>query len=147
MKTTHEAREGIFHHVPQTLPALLLAKKVQRRAATVGFDYPDARGALTDFEDELEELRRELPETDPAGETEPEPRVAAEIGDVLFACVNVARRLNVDPELELRSAVGRFVERVEEADRLARADGRTFAELPSEEQERLYDRAKEAEER
>jgi nucleoside triphosphate diphosphatase len=145
LKTEQEAREGIFHHVPDSLPALLLAKKAQRRAAAVGFEYPDARGALADLEDELEELRREVPESDPPSETEPEPRVAAEIGDVLFACVNVARRVNADPELELRRATARFVERVEEADRLARVDGLAFAELPLEEQDRFFDRAKEAE--
>ncbi|MDQ3669566.1 MAG: nucleoside triphosphate pyrophosphohydrolase, partial [Actinomycetota bacterium] len=58
LKTTHEGRQGIFHHVPEALPALLLAKKVQRRAATIGFEYPDVRGALADLEDELEEFRR-----------------------------------------------------------------------------------------
>jgi MazG family protein len=147
LKTEQEEREGIFHHVPETLPALLLAKKVQRRAATVGFEYPDARGALADLEDEVAELRRELPEADPPPETEPETHVAAEVGDVLFACVNVARRVNADPELELRRATARFVERVEGAERLAAAEGLSFADLPLEEQDRFFDLAKEAEQR
>ncbi len=83
-----------------------------------------------------------MPEPDP--ETEPDPALAAELGDVLFSCVNVARRLNVDPELELRAASRRFVDRVEEAERLAAAEGRTFDELPLAEQDRLFDLAKEA---
>ncbi len=145
LKTTHEGRQGIFHHVPEALPALLLAKKVQRRAATIGFEYPDVRGALADLEDELEEFRRALPDVDPPAEVAPEPRVAGELGDLLFACVNVARRVNADPELELRRATARFVERVEEAERLARAEGLAFAGLPVEEQDHFFDQAKETE--
>jgi MazG family protein len=143
IKREQEGREGVFHHVPQTLPALLLARKVQRRAAAVGFEYPDVFGALDDLEDELRELRAEIAE-EPAPETEPEPRLAAELGDVLFACVNVARRLNVDPELELRAATERFRARVEEAERLAAAEGRVWSDLPLNEQDRYFDLAKEA---
>lgn len=144
LKTTQEDREGIFHHVPETLPALLHARKVQRRAAAVGFDYPDVAGCLADLDDELRELENEIRgRPDPAPETEPDDRVASEVGDVLFACVNVARRLNVDPELELRRASERFVSRAEEAARLAREDGAEFAALPLAEQDRLFDRAKE----
>jgi nucleoside triphosphate diphosphatase len=125
-----EGREGIFHHVPDTLPALLLAQKVQRRAAVTGFDYPDLSGTLADVEGELAELRSEA-----SGD---------ELGDVLFACVNVARHLGVDAELELRQASGRFVERVERAAELAAAEGNDFARLPLEEQDRYFDRAKES---
>jgi MazG family protein len=128
LKTEQEGREGIFHHVPETLPALLLAQKVQRRAAVIGFEYPDLAGALSDLEDEVRELR-----------TEPN---ADEIGDVLFACVNVARQLRVDPELALREASGRFVSRVERAAELAAAEGKEFGELSLEDQDRWYDLAK-----
>jgi MazG family protein len=131
LKTEQEGREGIFHHVPRTLPALLLAQKVQRRAATIGFEYPDLSGALADLDDEVEELRAE-----PSGD---------ELGDLLFACVNVARHLAVDPELELREASRRFVGRVERAAELAAAEGQEFAGLPLEEQDRWFDAAKEGE--
>ena len=145
IKREHEGREGVFHDVPETLPALLYARKVQRRAAAVGFEYPDVAGALADLEDELRELRAELPPDDPAPETEPGARVAAELGDVLFACVNVARRLNVDPELELRAATRRFRERVETAEQLATRDGHEWTKLSLGEQDRYFDEAKEAE--
>jgi MazG family protein len=145
LKTRQEGREGIFHDVPASLPALLYAKKVQRRAATVGFEYPDASGAFADLADEVEELRRELPEADPRPETEADARHTAELGDVLFASVNVARRLNVDPELALRAASARFQARVEAAARLAAEEGRVFAELPLDDQDRYYDLAKEKE--
>jgi MazG family protein len=131
LKTEQEGREGIFHHVPETLPALLLAQKVQRRAAAVGFEYPDLDGALGDLDDELGELR-----SDPSAE---------ELGDVLFASVNVARHLGVDPELALRETSRRFVVRVDQAARLAALEGLDFSALPVEEQDRWFDAAKELE--
>jgi MazG family protein len=138
IKREQEGREGVFHDVPDALPSLLHARKVQRRAAAVGFEYPDTAGALADLEDELGELRHELA----AGDGE---RRASELGDILFACVNVARRLGVDPELELRRATGRFVARVEEAERLAAAEGREWAKLALADQDRYFDLAKEKE--
>jgi len=73
----------------------------------------------------------------------PDERVADELGDLFFAAVNVARRLNVDPELELRRASERFVARVEKAEQLAADSGEHFAELDLGEQDRYFDRAKE----
>jgi MazG family protein len=145
IKSEQEGREGIFHDVPQGLPALLLARKVQRRAAAVGFEYPQTAGALADLDDELRELRAELERAggDPPREVAPDPRVFDELGDLLFAAVNVARRLNVDPELALRAATARFAGRVEEGERLASQDGREFAKLPLDEQDRYFDQAKE----
>jgi MazG family protein len=144
LKREQEGREGIFHDVPEGLPGLSYARKTQQRAKAAGFEYPDLAGALADFEDELRELRAELPKADPAAETEPEARVASELGDVLFAAVNVARRLNVDPELELRAATKRFRRRVEAAEALAAADGKNWTELPLDEQDAYYDTAKES---
>jgi MazG family protein len=144
LKAGEKGREGIFHDVPAGLPALSYARKVQRRAAAIGFEYPDAAGALADLEDELRELKEALAEAgETTAETEPDPHVLEEIGDVLFAGVNVARRLNVDPELALRLMSDRFVSRVERAERLAAGEGRVFSELGVEEQDRYFDRAKE----
>jgi MazG family protein len=143
IKTDQEGREGIFHDVPEALPALLLARKVQRRARAVGFEYPDLAGALEDLESELAELKAELAD-EPAPETEADPRHFEELGDLLFAAVNVGRRLNVDPELALRAATERFRARVERAEQLAAEEGSTWAELPLEAQDRYFDRAKEA---
>jgi MazG family protein len=131
LKREQEEREGIFHHVPETLPALLLAQRAQRRAAAVGFDYPEVETAVGDLEQEMAEFREELSHD--------------ELGDVLFACANVARHLHVDPELALREATSRFVARVEAAERLASEDGRSFAQLDLDEQDRYFDLAKEAE--
>jgi MazG family protein len=144
IKREQEGREEVFHDVPEALPALLHARKVQRRAAAVGFEYPDVAGARGDLEDELRELSELLDGTgDPAPETEPDPAVFGEIGDVLFAAVNVARKLNVDPELALRAATQRFVDRVGRAERLAESHGERWAELGLEDQDRYYDEAKE----
>jgi len=144
IKREDEGRVGIFHDVPEGLPALLYARKVQLRAKAVGFEYPDLAGAVADLDDELRELHAELPASDPAPETEPDPRVASELGDVLFAAVNVARRLNVDPELELRAAAKRFRSRVERAAELAAGRGEDWTLLPLDEQDAYYDQAKEA---
>jgi MazG family protein len=131
LKAEEEGREGVFHHVPDALPALLQAQKVQRRAAVVGFDYPDVEIALGDLEQELNELRADV-----SGD---------ELGDVLFAAVNVARHLGVDPELALREAARRFVARVEEAERLAADEGIEWRELGLADQDRYFDRAKQGE--
>jgi XTP/dITP diphosphohydrolase/tetrapyrrole methylase family protein/MazG family protein/ATP diphosphatase len=144
IKRTEEEREGIFHHVPESLPALLYARKVQRRAAAINFEYPQTAGALADLDGEVRELKEALAEAgEPAPETEPPAHVFEELGDVLFAAVNVARRLNVDPELALRTMTRRFVERVERAEERAAAEGKSFAELELDEQDRYFDLAKE----
>jgi nucleoside triphosphate diphosphatase len=144
IKRTDEDREGIFHHVSESFPALLYARKVQRRAASVGFDYPDTAGALADLDDEVRELKEALADVgELAPETEPPAHVFEEMGDVFFAAVNVARRLNVDPELALRTMTRRFVDRVERAEEKAAAEGKVFAELALDEQDRYFDLAKE----
>jgi XTP/dITP diphosphohydrolase/tetrapyrrole methylase family protein/MazG family protein/ATP diphosphatase len=134
IKREQEGREGVFHDIPNALPALLHARKVQQRAKAVGFEYPDVDGALADLDDELRELRDDLAS---------EERRAEELGDVLFAAVNVARKLDVDPELELRRASERFRARVEAAVRLARENGEDWSSLPLERQDHYFDRAKE----
>jgi len=129
IKREQEGREGVFHDVPEALPALLLARKVQQRAKAVGFEYPDLAGAVADLDDEIRELKEDY-----SGD---------ELGDVLFAAVNVARKLDVDPELELRRATARFRNRVEIAEELARANGEDWSALPLEQQDRYFDLAKE----
>jgi MazG family protein len=134
IKREQEGREGVFHHVPEALPSLLYARKVQQRARAVGFEYPDAEGAVADLEDELRELKADLAVPG---------RRAEELGDVLFAAVNVARQLDVDPELELRRASQRFRRRVELAEELARENGEDWSGLPLERQDHYFDLAKE----
>jgi XTP/dITP diphosphohydrolase/tetrapyrrole methylase family protein/MazG family protein/ATP diphosphatase len=129
IKREQEGRRGIFHDVPESLPALLYARKVQQRAKSVGFEYPDLDGAVADLDDELRELKDDFS--------------AHELGDVLFAAVNVARKLDVDPELELRAAAKRFRTRVEAAEAIAAGDGKDWTALPLEEQDAYYDQAKE----
>jgi MazG family protein len=129
IKVEQEGRQGVFHDVPEALPALLLARKVQQRAKAVGFEYPDLAGAVADLDDEIRELK--------------EGYAADELGDVLFAAVNVARKLDVDPELELRRATARFRNRVEIAEKLAREAGEDWSTLPLERQDHYFDLAKE----
>src|SRR6188472_644923 len=104
--------EGIFGEVPENLPALLHARKLQRRAASSGFDFDHI--PYDAVSGELEELEAAGTERD---------AVFHEVGDLLFAAVSVARKLRVDPELALRSASARFRGRIEAAGALAAAAG------------------------
>ena len=98
---------------------------MQRRAAAVGYDWPDLAGPLAKVREELGELEAAIAAADaPAPETEPDAAVFHELGDLLFTVVNVARRLNVDPELALRATTRRFMERVERASEIAADEGR-----------------------
>jgi MazG family protein len=140
IKREAEGREGIFHEVPATFPATLFAQKLQQRAAAVGFDWEHAPEVLEKVKEETAELEREL-----TAEAAPK-RVEEEIGDLLFAVVNLARKLRVDPELALRRAALRFKERVEAAAAAAGAAGLVFEEMGLEEQEAYYQLAKKEQE-
>ena len=143
LKREQEGRDELFHHVPETLPSLLNARKVQQRAAAAGFDWPDATGPLAKLREELDELEAEIRRAgEPAAETEPDPRVASEVGDLLFTAVNLARRLNVDPELALRATSETFVARVERAVELAAERGEDWAGMALADQDRYYESAK-----
>jgi MazG family protein len=143
IKTEQEGREGVFHHVPESLPALLHARKVQRRAAAVGYDWPDLEGPMSKVREELAELVAAAEQAgEPSPETEPDAAVFHEVGDLLFTVVNLARRLNVDPELALRATTRRFVERVERAAVLAGERGEDWRALDLEAQDGYYELAK-----
>ena len=145
IKRDQEGREGIFHDVPENLPSLLFARKVQRRAAAIDFEYPEVAAAQADLDDEVRELKEAIVDAggEPAPEREPDAHVFDELGDVLFAAVNVARRVNVDPELALRAATRRFRERVERAEAMATGEGKEFHALTLDEKDRYFDQAKE----
>jgi XTP/dITP diphosphohydrolase/tetrapyrrole methylase family protein/MazG family protein/ATP diphosphatase len=133
IKTAEPGREpGIFGEVPENLPAPLYARKMQRRAASTGFDFEGIEQPLQSVRDELEELERAR---------DADERFH-ELGDVLFAAVNVARKLKVDPELALRAAAERFRGRVEAADQLAASEGHAWKKLNTDEQLIYYARAR-----
>ena len=129
IKQTEAGREpGIFGEVPENLPGPLYARKVQRRAASTGFDFDHVP---------YDAVRGELDELEAAGTREERFH---EIGDVLFAAVNLARKLKVDPELALRAASDRFRDRVAAAEHLAASDGRDWNDLGPEDQLAYYAR-------
>ena len=135
IKREEPGREpGIFGEVPDNLPGPLYARKVQRRAATSGFDFDHV--PYDAVEGELEELR--------AAEGDREAAFH-EVGDVLFAAVNVARKLKVDPELALRAASDRFRGRVEAAAALAARAGADWNDLGPNAQLGYYAQARLAE--
>jgi XTP/dITP diphosphohydrolase/tetrapyrrole methylase family protein/MazG family protein/ATP diphosphatase len=131
IKQTEPGREpGIFGDVPENLPGPLYALKTQRRAASSGFDFDHVP---------YEGVRGELDELEAAASREERFH---EVGDVLFAAVNVARKLQVDPELALRSASERFRGRVEAAAQLAARDGAAWDALDAGAQLAYYARAR-----
>jgi len=124
-------------NLPRAMPALARAQSISRRAAHLGFEWPDISQVWAKVEEEM----RELEEATASGD---KSRTGEEFGDLLFTLVNVARSLNVDPELALRGATGRFVSRVELAVQLASREREDWTALGLEEQDRYYDQAKQA---
>ena len=132
------ASTSILDDVPRALPALLRAEKLQRRAASVGFDWDSALRVV----DKIAEEAREIADAQQQGA--PRAKIEDEIGDLLFAVVNLARHLKVDPETALRGTNAKFIRRFESIeDRLA-ANGRTPAQATLEEMEALWNAAKAA---
>ncbi len=119
--------------VARSLPALWRAQKVQKKAKKAGFDWPDAQGAVDKLSEELSELKAAM-----AGEGD----VAEELGDLLFACVNVSRFVEVEPEEALTAATDKFISRFALVEQKAQALGRDMKDLPLAELDRLWDEAK-----
>jgi len=138
IKKDEKGNGGLLRGIPRTLPALVRAERVQERAAQVGFDWPDYRGALAKLEEELAEVRTALA----AGDRE---RVTGELGDLLFATVNVARLVNVEAEGALRQAIAEFVRRFTFIEEKLKARGKRPGEVSPEEMDALWEEAKKRE--
>lgn len=122
--------------VPRELPALMRAQKVQHKAAKAGFDWDDISGALDKVYEEADEVKSALRENDASN-------TAEEIGDLLFACVNVCRFAHVDGEETLTAATDKFAERFKITERLAKDGNIDMKNAPIEELDKLWDKAKE----
>ncbi|MCH8184168.1 MAG: nucleoside triphosphate pyrophosphohydrolase [Proteobacteria bacterium] len=131
--------ESVLASVPLALPALTRAEKLQKRAARVGFDWPEAAQVLDKIEEELAELREAL------AQKAPREKIAEELGDILFGYVNVARHLGVDPEDALRSCNAKFVRRFQAIEKSLAAEGRGPQDASLDEMEALWQAAKKAE--
>jgi len=126
--------------VPQALPALMRAYKLSKRAARVGFDFEHASQTADKVAEELAEVRAAA-----AQSAAPSPEILEEIGDLLFAAANLARKLDVDAEAALRSANAKFERRFRGMESLAAQRGAVFADLNLESQERLWQEVKRGE--
>jgi MazG family protein len=130
------AATSLLDDVPLGLPALTRASKLGKRAASAGFDWPEAAGAREKVAEELGEVDRAM------AERQSQERVAAEIGDLLFAVVNLARHLRVDPETALRGANMRFARRFRYVEEHVRASGRAIQDADLTALEALWQEAK-----
>ncbi|MGE0485864.1 MAG: nucleoside triphosphate pyrophosphohydrolase [Gammaproteobacteria bacterium] len=124
--------------VPVALPALTRARKVQRRAARVGFDWPDAAGPRAKLDEELAEF-------DHASSTDDRAAAFEEFGDVLFSLVNLARHHDIDPEGALRAATAKFERRFRAVEADVRAQGAAMEALDAAELEEVWQGVKQAE--
>ena len=129
------APDSILANVPRSLPAVLEAYQLTRRASQAGFDWEHLTGIL----EKLEEERREIESAAASGTKK---HLEEEIGDLLFVCVNVARFSGVDPEVALKAANAKFKKRFEWMERAAASKGARFAELAREAKEGLWDQSK-----
>ncbi|ADI00911.1 MAG TPA: nucleoside triphosphate pyrophosphohydrolase [Syntrophothermus lipocalidus] len=127
-----EGKKRVLEGIPKSLPALMRAEKLQSKAARVGFDWPDVEGALQKVAEEVREL---------AEAKEPE-NVAAEMGDILFAVVNVARFLGVDPEEALQKTNNKFEDRFRYIEDNLVQQGKAWSEVSLEEMDALWEEAK-----
>jgi nucleoside triphosphate diphosphatase len=132
-----EKSASLLSDVPKALPALLRAAKLGRRAARVGFDWPDETGVRTKLTEELSEL-------DAATTSASKPAIAEEIGDLLFTLVNLGRHLDVDAEEALRAANAKFEARFRRMESLAAGRGLTLETLTPQEWDALWTEAKAA---
>lgn len=129
---------SILDGIPHTLPAVMQGFQLTRRASRIGFDWETVDGVVEKLQEELGELRGAQSEQAPQ-------KVEEEIGDVLFAAVNLARFLNIDPEIALKRTNAKFVARFRAMEGIARESGRKLSDVPREEMEELWNRAKQAE--
>jgi ATP diphosphatase len=132
------AEAGLLAGIPRSLPALTRADKLTRKAATVGFDWPERAQVVNKIHEELGEIEEAV------GGGSPD-RIEDEIGDLLFAAANLARHLKVDPESALRRANAKFERRFEAIEQALAQNGRSTREASLDEMERLWGEAKAAE--
>jgi MazG family protein len=126
---------GVLHGIPTALPALTRAAKLTRRAARVGFDWPSTDEVIAKLREELEELEVEIR----AGDT---AKAREELGDLLFVCANLARKLEVEPEEALRGANAKFIRRFGHIEQRLADQGRGPHESDLAEMDSLWDEAK-----
>jgi nucleoside triphosphate diphosphatase len=129
---------SVLAGIPRSLPALTRAEKLSRRAARVGFDWPDAQAVRTKVVEELTEIDAAAAPADGAPPASRSAALAEELGDLLFATVNWSRHLQVDAEAALRAANSKFERRFERMERLAGERGRALEELSAREWDELW---------
>ena len=136
-------RDSLVDGLPADLPSLHRAFRLQDRAAGVGFDWPDATGAAAKVEEELAEVRAEVARgAEPSPHGVPDERLEEELGDLLFAVVNLSRKLGVHPSLALDKANVKFASRFQGIERLARERGMDVRNAGLEVLDALWDEVK-----
>ncbi len=142
VKAHRNGNPSILDGVPRSLPALLEAYQLTRRASNIGFDWEDVEGLVEKLEEESAEVRRAVASMKSSRRNAADARIEEEAGDLLFVAVNLARFLGVDPEIALKKANRKFVARFQWMEQEMVRQGRRLAEAPREEMESLWEQAK-----
>ncbi len=129
----HETVADALDAVARSLPGLWRAEKLQKKAAKVGFDWPDVAGAMDKLREELDELREAI---------ETGTDIAGELGDLIFSAVNVGRILDIDPEDALNSTSEKFITRFRRLEEAASAQGKSLESISLSEMDELYESVK-----
>lgn len=128
-------KNGFFEDIESSTPSLLLAEKLSKKAARIGFDWKNAQDVLKKLEEEIKELEKAINNKD-------YNNIEEEIGDILFVITNLARHLNISAEIALMKVNKKFVQRFEEMRKISKQEGKELEQLSIEEMDKLWEKSK-----
>ncbi len=134
-KKKEKKRNSILDGVPKSLPGLLRSRRIQERAASVGFDWEDMSPIIDKIEEELEEVKDALRQNN-------KDQISMELGDLIFAVVNLARFHNIDPEDAVRKSTDKFIKRFHKIEKRVKDDGNKIEELDLDSMDKIWDEIK-----
>ncbi len=133
-----DKNESLFYQIPKSMPSLLRAQKITKKASQVGFDWENIDGVLKKIEEELKELKAAL-------KSKEKDQIKDEMGDIIFSLVNLSRFVEINADEALRSSIKKFTDRFSHIEEKLKDQGKTPSDATLEEMDRLWDEAKRAE--
>ena len=121
-KSKNKKNDGLLNNIPDNLPSILRANKIQKKVSGVGFEYKSDLEAIDKIIEEANELKKEI-------KSKNRKKIKEELGDLIFACLDVARKLNLNPELILSKANNKFIGRWNKIEKMIKKDKKKFDEL------------------
>ena len=131
----NKKQDSILDDIPFTYPALLEANKIQKKVASVGFDYKSDQECIKKIEEEIRELKTEI-------KNKNNKKINEELGDLMFATLDVSRKLKLDPEIVLKKANRKFTQRWKKVEKIAKKEGLNLSKISLEKYNQMWDKAK-----